>query len=63
MLLETEEQQLRLYGHVMRLEDSRIARQVAEWNPQEKRWRGRQVNTWNGGIRDSMQRINLKDED
>jgi hypothetical protein len=33
-------------GHVMRMEDCRIVGQVAEWNPQVKRWRGLPVNTW-----------------
>jgi hypothetical protein len=45
----------------MRMEVCRTARQVAEWNPQGERRRGRPVNTWNNGIRDSMQRGNLKD--
>jgi hypothetical protein len=45
ILQETEEHQVRLYSKVMQMEDSRTARQVAEWNPQEKRWRGRPVNT------------------
>jgi hypothetical protein len=62
-LRETEEQQLSWYGHVMQMEDCRIARQVAEWNPQGKRRHGRPVNTWRVGIRDSMQRGNLKDEE
>jgi hypothetical protein len=44
------------------MEDCRIARQVAEWNPQGKRW-GRPVNTWKDEIRGSMQRGNLKDEE
>jgi hypothetical protein len=43
--------------------DCRIARQVVEWNPQGKRRRGRPVNIWNDGIRDSMQRRNLRDEE
>jgi hypothetical protein len=29
-------QQLRRYGHIVRMEDCRIARQVAEWNPHGK---------------------------
>jgi hypothetical protein len=45
------------------MEDCKSARQVAEWNPQGKRWRGRPVNTWKDGIRESMQRRNLKDEE
>jgi hypothetical protein len=45
------------------MEDCRIARQVAEWNPQVKRRRGRPVNTWKDGIRDRIRRRNLKDEE
>jgi hypothetical protein len=63
ILQEIEEQKLRWYGHVMRMEDSKIARQVSEWNPQGKRRRGRPFNTWKDGIRDGMQRRNLKDEE
>jgi hypothetical protein len=63
ILQEIEEQQLRWYGHVMRMDDHRTARQVAHWNPQGKRRRGRPVNTWKDGIRESMQRRNLKDEE
>jgi hypothetical protein len=63
ILQETEEQQLRCYGLVTRMEDRRTTRRVAEWNPQGKRRRGRLVNTWKGGIRDSVQIRNLKDEE
>jgi hypothetical protein len=63
ILQEIEEQQQRWYGHVMRMDDCRTARQMADWNPQGKRRRGRPVNTWKDGIRDSMQRRNLKDEE
>jgi hypothetical protein len=45
------------------MEDCRIVRRVAEWNQQGKRRHGRPVNTWKDGIRDSMQRRNLKDEE
>jgi hypothetical protein len=38
------------------MEDCKIARQVAEWNPQGKRRRDRPVSTWKDGIRDRMQR-------
>jgi hypothetical protein len=44
------------------MEVCRIAGQVIEWNPQGKRRRGGPVNTWKDGIRDTMQRRNLKDE-
>jgi hypothetical protein len=36
ILQEIEEQKLRCYGHVVRMEGCRIARQVAECNPQGK---------------------------
>jgi hypothetical protein len=60
ILQETEEQQLRWCGDIMRMEDCRIARQVAEWNPQGKWRHGGPVSTWKDGIRDSVQSRNLK---
>jgi hypothetical protein len=45
------------------MEDCRIARQVAEWNPQGKMRRGKPVSIWKDQIRDSVQRRNLKDEE
>jgi hypothetical protein len=57
ILQEVEEQQLRWYGYVMRMEDCTIARQVAEWNPQGKRRLGRPVSTvYKDGIRDSARK-------
>jgi hypothetical protein len=63
ILQGTEERQSRWNGHVMRMVDCRTARQVAEWNPQGKRRRGRPVNIWKDGIKDRMQRRNLKDKE
>jgi hypothetical protein len=45
------------------MKDCKIARQIAEWNPQGIRRRCRPFNTWKDGIRDSVQRGNLKDEE
>jgi hypothetical protein len=59
----TEEQQLRWYGHVMLMEDGRIARDVAEGNTQGRRRRGRPVSTWKDGIRDNKQNRKLKDQE
>jgi hypothetical protein len=60
---EIEEQQLRWYGHVKRMEDGKIVKQVAELKPQGKRTRGRPINTWKDEIRESMKRRELKDEE
>jgi hypothetical protein len=51
-----QEEQLRRYGHVKRTEDGKIVKQVAEWKPQGKRKRGRPINTWKDGIRESVKR-------
>jgi hypothetical protein len=53
---ETEEQQLRWYGHVKRTEDGKIVKQIAEWKPQRKRKRGRPINTWKDVIRESREK-------
>jgi hypothetical protein len=45
------------------MEDGETVKQVAEWKPQGKRKRGRPVNTGKDGIRESMKRRELKDEE
>jgi hypothetical protein len=60
ILQKIEARQLRWYGHLVQMEDCRTARQVAEWNPQGKRRRGRPVSTWKDGIRNNIQGRNLK---
>jgi abortive infection bacteriophage resistance protein len=40
-----------------------VVKQVAEWNPQGKRKRGRPINTWKDGIRESMKRREIKDKE
>jgi hypothetical protein len=54
---------MNIYTATSRREDCNIARKVAEWYPQGKSRRGRPVYTWKNGIRDNMQRRNLKDEE
>jgi hypothetical protein len=63
ILHETEEQQLRRDGHVMWMKDCRIARLVAGYILQGKRRRGSRIGTWKDGIRNGMQRRNLKNEE
>jgi hypothetical protein len=45
------------------MEDGKIFKQGAEWKPQGKRKRGRPINKWKDGIRESMKRRDLKDEE
>jgi hypothetical protein len=59
-VVQETEQQLRWRGCVMQMEDCRIARQVAEWNPQGNRRRGRPVSTRSYGLRVRKQRRNLR---
>jgi hypothetical protein len=60
---KTAEHRLRWYGHVMGLENCRVAMQVAQWNPQgRRRRRDKPVNTWKDGIRDSVQKRRSKDK-
>jgi hypothetical protein len=47
ILQEIGEQQLRWHGHVMRMEDCKIARQVAEWNPHGEQ-EARQISQYMG---------------
>lgn len=50
-----KEQQLKWYGHVMRVEDGRTARLVTDWNSQGQGRRGRPVSSWKVGIRANKQ--------
>jgi hypothetical protein len=44
------------------MEDNRIDRRIAEWNPQGKSRRGKPVNIWEDTIRVIRLRGNFKDE-
>jgi hypothetical protein len=45
------------------MEDCRTAIQIAEWNSDGKRRRGKLVNACKNGFRDRMQRRNLNDKE
>jgi hypothetical protein len=45
------------------MEDGKIVKHVAGWNPQGKRKQGRPINTQKDEIRESMKRRELKDEE
>jgi hypothetical protein len=54
-LQKIEEQQLRWYRLVMRMECCKIASRVADWNPQGTSRRDGPLNTRKDGIKNNMQ--------
>jgi hypothetical protein len=41
-----EAKQLEWYGHMKRREEDRLPKKIYEWNPIERKKRGRSRNTW-----------------
>jgi hypothetical protein len=54
---------LQLYGHVQRMEEGRLPKEVLEWRPSGRRKRGRPKLTWAEGIRGMMGEKGLQEED
>ena len=48
------------YGHVKRMDYSRIPRRLLYWVPEERRRRGRPV-TWTSGIEEAMRQRHLEE--
>ena len=55
--------QLQWYGHVQRMEEGRLPKEVLEWRPSGRRKLGRPRLTWAEGIRGMMGEKGLKEED
>jgi hypothetical protein len=55
--------QLKWYGHVQRMEEGRLPKQVVKWSPPGRRKRGRPKLTWVEGIRGLMGEKGLVEED
>jgi hypothetical protein len=55
--------QLRCYGHVQRMEERRLPKEVMKWRPPGRRKRGRPKLTWAEGIRGLMGEKRLMEED
>jgi hypothetical protein len=51
LLDDIETKQLQLYGHVQRMEEGSLPKEVTKWRPTGKRNRGRPKLTWTEGIR------------
>ena len=51
LLGDIKTKQLQWYGHVQRMEDERLPKEVMKWSPPGRRKRGRPKLTWAEGIR------------
>jgi len=54
LLDDVETKQLQWYGHVSRMEEGRLSKEVMKWRPPGRRKRGRPKRTWEDGIRGVM---------
>jgi len=55
--------QLQWYGHVQRMEEGRLPKEVMKWRPPGRRKRGRPKLTWAEGIKGLMGEKGLMEED
>ena len=55
--------QLQRFGHVQRMEEGRLPKEVMKWSPPGRRKRGRPKLTWAKGIRGLMGEKRLMEED
>jgi len=63
LLDDIKTKQLQWYGHVQRMEDGRLPKEVMKWRPPGRRKRGRPKFTWAEGIRGLMGEKGLMEED
>lgn len=58
-----EAKKLRWYGHVCRMANTRWPKRIVNWNPPQRRRRGRPRTSWRDGIDSAMRNRNLNAED
>ena len=63
ILDDIETKQLQWYGHVQRVEEGRLPKEVMKWRPPGRRKRGRPKLTWAEGIIGLMGEKGLMEED
>jgi hypothetical protein len=63
LLDDIKTKQLQWYGHVQRMEDGRLPKEVLRWRPLGRRKRGRPKLTWTEGIKGLMGEKGFMDED
>jgi hypothetical protein len=54
LLTDIKTKQLQWYGHVQRMEEGRLTKEVIKWRPPGRRKQGRPKLTWAEGIRGLM---------
>jgi hypothetical protein len=52
LLKDIKTKQLQWYGHVQRMEEGRLPKEVLEWRPSGRRKRGRPKLTWGRGLKE-----------
>jgi len=63
VLDDIKTKQLQWHGHVQRMEEGRLPKEVMKWNPPRRRKRGRPKLTWAEGIRGLMVEKGLMEGD
>jgi hypothetical protein len=63
LLDDIKTKQLQRYGHVQRIDEGRLPKEVMKWRPPGRRKRGRPKLTWAEGIRGLMGEKRLMEED
>jgi len=63
LLDDIKSKQLKWYGHVQRMEEERLPKNVMKWSPPWRRKRGRPKATWAEGIRGLLGEKGVMEED
>lgn len=63
IMKDIEQKQLTWYGHIKCMPDSRLPKQILEWQPVERRRRGRPKLEWQREVYKTMSERNLTDQD
>jgi hypothetical protein len=63
LLDDIKTKHLQRYGHVQRIEEGRLTKEVMKWRPLGRRKRGRPKLSWAEGIRGLMGEKGLMEED
>ena len=62
ILDKIQRRQLKWYGHLFRMEDSRWPNKIYEWTPHGRRRRGRSQQLWKNQATDFMRSRNMEED-